>query len=213
MWKPANDEQWQASCAILTRDAAGPAAEVHERMPVVLSKDAEAGWLDPKITDAEQAMAIAREHGVTEIEYHQVTSRVNLAANDDKALIEALGDKKEKSRYCVLCACKKQDTYTAPAPRELPFLRFPFAPFALTLFMPAVGRPFLTLEKSAGSRGLHALTDAGHACFSFSWKSDPARMGDGVSDDQSDACRRDEPLRGSFCFPQGLRVVGGDAFQ
>lgn len=61
-----------------------------ERMPVVLSKDAEAGWLDPKITDAEQAMAIAREHGVTEIEYHRVTSRVNIAKSDDEELIEAV---------------------------------------------------------------------------------------------------------------------------
>jgi hypothetical protein len=33
MWKPANDDEWQASCAILTRNAIGPAAEVHERMP------------------------------------------------------------------------------------------------------------------------------------------------------------------------------------
>ena len=90
MWKSANEEIWQASCAFLTRDAAGPAAEVHERMPVVLSKDAEAEWLDPKITDPVEAMTIAREHGVTEIEYHQVSSRVNVAKSDDEELIKAV---------------------------------------------------------------------------------------------------------------------------
>ena len=94
MWKPANDDEWQASCAILTRDAVGAAAEVHDRMPVVLSKDSENAWLDQKITDAAQAMAVALENGVTDVKHHPVSSRVNVAANDDKALIEALGDKK-----------------------------------------------------------------------------------------------------------------------
>ena len=47
-------DRWQASeqdaiesCAILTTAAAGPPAEVHSRMPVVLSQDATARWLDP----------------------------------------------------------------------------------------------------------------------------------------------------------------------
>lgn len=87
MWKPANDDEWQASCAILTRDAAGPAADVHDRMPVVLSKDSENGWLDPKITDPAQAMAAALREGVTGIEHHPVSSRVNVASNDDEGLV------------------------------------------------------------------------------------------------------------------------------
>ena len=94
MRKPATDDEWQASCAILTREAVGPAAEVHDRMPVILAGDSENAWLDPKISDAAQAMAAALENGVTELEHHPVSSRVNVAANDDKALIEALGDKK-----------------------------------------------------------------------------------------------------------------------
>ena len=94
MWKPANEEIWQASCAFLTRDAVGSAAEIHDRMPVVLAKDAQAHWLDSGITDAAQAMAIAREHGVTEFMHHAVSSRVNVAANDDNSLIAALPDEK-----------------------------------------------------------------------------------------------------------------------
>jgi putative SOS response-associated peptidase YedK len=94
MWKPANDDEWQASCAILTRDAVGAAAEIHDRMPVVLSKDAEAAWLDQKITDPARAMAVAIENGVTKVEHHAVSSRVNVAANDDKTLNEASVDEK-----------------------------------------------------------------------------------------------------------------------
>jgi putative SOS response-associated peptidase YedK len=90
MWKPANEEIWQASCAFLTREAVGSAAGIHDRMPVVLSKDSESAWLDPTITDAGQAMAIAREHGVTQFMHHRVGGRVNVARNDDEGLIQAL---------------------------------------------------------------------------------------------------------------------------
>jgi putative SOS response-associated peptidase YedK len=88
----AKDDAWQPSCAILTRDAVGPAADVHDRMPVILSKDAEQAWLDPKIGDAAQAATIAREGSVTEIEHHPVSSRVNVAKSDDEELIKAVND-------------------------------------------------------------------------------------------------------------------------
>jgi putative SOS response-associated peptidase YedK len=90
MWKPANDIEWQASCAFLTREAVGPAAAIHDRMPVVLSRDSESGWLDPGITDPAQAMAVALRGGVTEVQHHPVSNRVNVARNDDESLIQAL---------------------------------------------------------------------------------------------------------------------------
>jgi len=88
MWKPANDDEWKASCAIFTRDAVGPAADVHDRMPVILSKDSEQAWLDPKITDPARAMAAALDQAVTQLEHHPVNNRVNVAANDDQTLTE-----------------------------------------------------------------------------------------------------------------------------
>jgi putative SOS response-associated peptidase YedK len=92
MWKPANDEEWQASCAVLTRGAVGPAAEVHERMPVVLPQAAEQPWLDPKIADPALAMAAALQQGVTDVEHHAVDSRVNLAGNDDEDLVRKMNE-------------------------------------------------------------------------------------------------------------------------
>lgn len=88
LWKPANDADRQASCAVFTREAVGPAAEVHDRMPVVLPKGAEAAWLDPQITDPVQAMSAALAKGVIEVEHHAVSNRVNTAAADDRQLIE-----------------------------------------------------------------------------------------------------------------------------
>ena len=90
MWKPANDAEWQPSCAFLTREAVGPAAAIHDRMPVVLSRDSESSWLDPGITDPAQAMAVALRSGVTEVQHHPVSNRVNVARDDDESLIQAL---------------------------------------------------------------------------------------------------------------------------
>jgi putative SOS response-associated peptidase YedK len=88
MWKGPEQVAPQLSCALFTREAVGPAAQVHERMPVVLSRDAEGAWLDANVTDPAQAMAAAVEHGVTVLEHHAVSSRVNTAAADDAQLTE-----------------------------------------------------------------------------------------------------------------------------
>jgi putative SOS response-associated peptidase YedK len=61
-------------------------------MPVVLSKDSEKAWLDPKITDPTQVIAAALGNGVTEIEHHPVSSRVNGASNDDEGLVRKVSE-------------------------------------------------------------------------------------------------------------------------
>lgn len=37
-----------AECTVLTREAAGPLADFHERMPVILPREAHAAWLNPR---------------------------------------------------------------------------------------------------------------------------------------------------------------------
>ena len=80
------------SCAVLTRDAVGPASEVHDRMPVVLSKETEDAWLDQEFTDAAQAMALAMKDGLTTVEHHPVNSRVNIAGNDDEGMVRKVNE-------------------------------------------------------------------------------------------------------------------------
>ena len=46
-----DDEQAIATCAIVTTEANSFMAQIHDRMPVVLSPDAFAEWLDPALTD------------------------------------------------------------------------------------------------------------------------------------------------------------------
>jgi putative SOS response-associated peptidase YedK len=81
---------WQdrLTCALLTKAAEGPAAEVRDRMPVVLPDAAHAGWLDPGLKDASdyaRAHALAREFTHT-----LVSKRVNNARNEGAELIEPL---------------------------------------------------------------------------------------------------------------------------
>jgi putative SOS response-associated peptidase YedK len=78
----------QLSCAILTKAAEGPAAEIHDRMPVVLPDEAHAGWLDAELKDAAE---YARVHALArEFMLYAVSKRVNNARNEGADLIEPL---------------------------------------------------------------------------------------------------------------------------
>ena len=78
------------TCSILTRSAEGPAALVHDRMPVILPDEAQSPWIDPKQTDSEKALALAQVKAVTAVEHHPVATRVNNAKNQGAELIEGL---------------------------------------------------------------------------------------------------------------------------
>jgi putative SOS response-associated peptidase YedK len=79
------------SCAILTTQALGPAAEVHERMPVVLPEANHAAWLEPAMHDAAVATAMALQPmAPEEFEHYPVSLRVNNARNEGPDLVEPL---------------------------------------------------------------------------------------------------------------------------
>jgi putative SOS response-associated peptidase YedK len=79
-------ERW--SCALLTKAAEGPVAEVHDRMPVVLPDEAFDGWLDPALADA---TAYARAHALSrEFAHYPVSKRVNDARHEGAELIAPL---------------------------------------------------------------------------------------------------------------------------
>ncbi len=79
------------SCAILTTQALGPVAEVHERMPVVLPEADHGAWLEPAMHDAAVATAMALEPmAPEEFEHYPVSRRVNNARNQGPDLIEPL---------------------------------------------------------------------------------------------------------------------------
>jgi putative SOS response-associated peptidase YedK len=71
-------------CAVITAPARGVAAELHDRMPVLLPPDAYERWLDP---DAKQLFELMAPDG-RELCAYAVSTAVNNPANEDPSCIE-----------------------------------------------------------------------------------------------------------------------------
>ncbi len=78
--------------AIITRAAEGPAAEVHTRVPLILPKEAEAPWMDPKQTDGQAALDVAHAVAVNNVEFHAVSTRLNNSRSAGADLIEPFSE-------------------------------------------------------------------------------------------------------------------------
>jgi putative SOS response-associated peptidase YedK len=88
-WRPKNaakDAPPLLSCTIITTDAAGPLAEIHDRMPLTIRRDDWDRWLDP---DAPIDEGLLRGHGdLDRIEIREVSRLVNSVRNNGPELIE-----------------------------------------------------------------------------------------------------------------------------
>jgi putative SOS response-associated peptidase YedK len=89
-WRPAKEHGAPAppllSCTIITTDAAGPLAEIHDRMPLTISAPDWDRWLDP---DAPIDEGLLRGHGdLDRIAIRAVSRLVNSVRNNGPELIE-----------------------------------------------------------------------------------------------------------------------------
>lgn len=88
-WRPKaapKDAPPLVSCTIITTDAAGPLADIHDRMPLTISRGDWDRWLDP---DAPVDEGLLRGHGdLDRIEVREVSRLVNNVRNNGPELIE-----------------------------------------------------------------------------------------------------------------------------
>lgn len=88
-WRPKGAPKDAApllSCTIITTDAAGPLADIHDRMPLSISQNDWNRWLDP---DAPIDEGLLRGHGdLDRIEVREVSRLVNNVRNNGPELIE-----------------------------------------------------------------------------------------------------------------------------
>ena len=88
-WRPKDapkDSSPLLSCTIITTDAAGPLAEIHDRMPLTISERDWDRWLDP---DAPIDEGLLRGHGdLDRIEIREVSRLVNSIRNNGPELIK-----------------------------------------------------------------------------------------------------------------------------
>lgn len=76
------------TAAIVTTDANGLLSGIHDRMPVILSRDDVAAWLDVDAGDDKEALRLIRPCADHWLDATPVSTRVNKVANDDAALQE-----------------------------------------------------------------------------------------------------------------------------
>jgi putative SOS response-associated peptidase YedK len=80
------------ACAVITRAAEGPVAEIHDRMPLILVPEQYDAWLDRRLHDATRLLV----PGAMELVAGRVSAVVNSPANDDPRCIAPPGE--EESR-------------------------------------------------------------------------------------------------------------------
>ncbi|WP_112663221.1 SOS response-associated peptidase [Microvirga flavescens] len=80
------------TAAIVTTDANGVMAAVHDRMPVILSPDDLKAWLDSDATDAKGALRFVRPCPDEWLDMAPVSTRVNKVENDDAGLLESAAE-------------------------------------------------------------------------------------------------------------------------
>ena len=100
-WRPRKDGAAPSSilpllsCTIITTDSAGPLAEIHDRMPLTISKSDWDRWLDP---DAPIDEGLLRGHGdLDRIEIREVSRLVNSVRNNGPELIEPVEPEPEQA--------------------------------------------------------------------------------------------------------------------
>jgi putative SOS response-associated peptidase YedK len=89
VWKDPQGKEIK-SFTIITTTAAESLKEIHERMPVILTKDAEGFWLDPK-AEPQQLLPLLVPFDKDALTTYEVSPLINSPANDKPLLIERVG--------------------------------------------------------------------------------------------------------------------------
>lgn len=91
-------ESWESpegevvhSCTILTTQPNAVMADIHDRMPVILDKEAEKTWLDPNVQDPELLQKLIKPYEAEVLEAYEVSSAVNSPKNKGQELIRKIG--------------------------------------------------------------------------------------------------------------------------
>ena len=77
-----------STCTIITTPSAGALAEIHDRMPLVLPRDAWARWLDPTEKDPSDLLSSWDEAAGEHLELRPVSTEVNKVDHNGADLIQ-----------------------------------------------------------------------------------------------------------------------------
>ena len=87
-WKNPADGQWIHSCTIVTTTPNELIAPIHDRMPVILSSEAERMWLDATVLDQKTLLSLLTPFPAGSMEVRPVSTLVNSVKNDGPELVK-----------------------------------------------------------------------------------------------------------------------------
>ena len=95
IWRdPAKDRDdesaWLRTCSVITTQATDAAGHIHDRMPMTIPRDAVDAWLDPALTDPDQALALLSVTEAASLAAYPVSTLVNSVQNNEPALLDPL---------------------------------------------------------------------------------------------------------------------------
>jgi len=98
VWRPKNaskDSPPLLSCTIITTDAVGPLAAIHDRMPLVMAERDWDRWLDPDSPLDEELLSMRAD--LSHLEIREVSTLVNSVRNNGPELIEPADPQPEQA--------------------------------------------------------------------------------------------------------------------
>jgi putative SOS response-associated peptidase YedK len=87
-----HEKAWLWTAAIITTQATDDVGQIHDRMPMVISRDHWADWLDPGNTEPGQVQATMLPAMAGGLTSYPVSMAVNSVRNNGSELIEPLPD-------------------------------------------------------------------------------------------------------------------------
>lgn len=92
VWKSPEGKE-MCTCTIITTEANDILSSIHNRMPVILPQDKHDVWLDPQNHDTENLSSLLKPYSSEEMEFYEVSRKVNSPSYNTSDNIEHVGIK------------------------------------------------------------------------------------------------------------------------
>ena len=91
-----DDSAWLRTCSVITTEATDAAGHIHDRMPMVITRDVMDAWLAPDLTDPADALNLLAVTEAELLEAYPVSTAVNSVQNNDPSLLEPIPEAAEE---------------------------------------------------------------------------------------------------------------------
>jgi putative SOS response-associated peptidase YedK len=85
-----DDSAWLRTCTVITTQATDAVGHIHNRMPMVVRRDAVDAWLDPDLTDMSRVQDLLAVTESELLEAYAVSTDVNSVQNNHPGLVEPI---------------------------------------------------------------------------------------------------------------------------